>query len=103
MPFRDGVRIHRLYGDGVKGPTAALICFDKGGKIAGHFHEGYEHILVLAGTQRDQHGVIHRGTLRINPPRHHSQRDERARLHRPGHLRKGGQVRVGGFLSSKFP
>jgi hypothetical protein len=24
-PFREGVEIHRLYGDGISGPTAALI------------------------------------------------------------------------------
>ena len=68
-PFRDGVEIHRLYGDGVSGPTAALIRFNKSAQIPLHFHDGYEHIIVLAGSQSDQNGRIGTGTLRIHPPR----------------------------------
>lgn len=67
-PFREGVDIHRLYGDGMTGPTAALIRFNKEATIPLHYHEGYEHILVLAGSQRDQNGSIKTGTLRIHPP-----------------------------------
>jgi anti-sigma factor ChrR (cupin superfamily) len=67
-PFQDGVEIHRLYGDGVAGPTAALIRFRKAGKVPRHLHAGYEHIIVLAGGQRDQNGVAKAGTLMINPP-----------------------------------
>jgi len=68
QPFRDGVDIHRLYGDGVSGPTAALIRFRKDGHVPQHEHAGYEHILVLAGSQRDQNGVTRAGTLIVNPP-----------------------------------
>ncbi len=68
QPFRDAVEIHRLYGDGISGPTAALIRFRKESKIPIHLHEGYEHILVLSGSQRDQNGIIEAGTLRIHPP-----------------------------------
>jgi len=68
QPFQDGVEIHRLYGDGVTGPTAALIRFRKDGKVPAHAHAGYEHIIVLAGTQRDQNGTATAGTLIINPP-----------------------------------
>ena len=67
-PFGDGVEIHRLYGDGVTGPTAALIHFIKDAQIPRHYHEGYEHILILAGSQTDQNGKIEVGTLRIHPP-----------------------------------
>lgn len=67
-PFQDGVEIHRLYGDGVTGPTAALIRFKKAGKVPRHLHAGYEHILVLAGAQRDQNSAATAGTLMINPP-----------------------------------
>jgi anti-sigma factor ChrR (cupin superfamily) len=67
-PFQDGVDIHRLYGDGITGPTAALIRFRTAGKVPMHEHTGYEHIIVLAGTQRDQNGVATTGTLMINPP-----------------------------------
>lgn len=66
--FREGVEIHRFYGDGVTGPTAALIRFQKAARVPMHLHTGWEHILVLAGTQTDQNGTIGPGTLRIHPP-----------------------------------
>lgn len=66
--FRPGVDIYRFYGDGITGPTAALIRFRKEARVPMHLHEGWEHILVLAGSQRDQNGVIPAGTLRIHPP-----------------------------------
>jgi anti-sigma factor ChrR (cupin superfamily) len=66
--FADGVEIHRLYGNGLVGPTAALIRFNKAGKVPLHLHTGYEHILVLAGSQRDQNSLAQAGTLMINPP-----------------------------------
>lgn len=66
--FQDGVDIHRLYGDGMDGPSAALLRFRKAGRVARHTHLGYEHILVLAGSQRDQNGTATAGTLMINPP-----------------------------------
>ena len=31
-------------------------------------HEGYEHILVLCGSQEDAGGLIEAGTLRVHPP-----------------------------------
>jgi anti-sigma factor ChrR (cupin superfamily) len=68
QPFQDGVEIHRLYGDGISGPTAALIRFRKDGKVPAHAHTGYEHIIVLAGSQRDQNSTATAGTLIINPP-----------------------------------
>ena len=66
--FRDGVDIHRFYGDGVTGPTAALIRFRREARVPMHLHEGWEHILVLSGSQTDQNGTIGPGTLRIHPP-----------------------------------
>jgi anti-sigma factor ChrR (cupin superfamily) len=67
-PFRDGLEIHRLYGDGVQGPTAVLLRFREAGKVPLHEHTGYEHIVVLAGRQRDQNSEAGAGTLMINPP-----------------------------------
>jgi anti-sigma factor ChrR (cupin superfamily) len=67
-PFRDGIDIHRLYGDHTEGPAAALLRFREAGKVPAHAHGGYEHILVLAGAQRDQNGRIESGTLMVNPP-----------------------------------
>ncbi len=66
--FRDGVDIHRLYGDGNTGPHAALLRYRETSPIPPHVHEGYEHILVLCGCQEDTDGRIEAGTLRIHPP-----------------------------------
>lgn len=67
-PFRDGVDIYRLYGDGVTGPTAALLRFHRGGFVPRHEHLGYEHIIVLAGAQVDENSRAGAGTLIVNPP-----------------------------------
>jgi anti-sigma factor ChrR (cupin superfamily) len=68
QPFREGVEIYRLYGDGVSGPTAALLRYRAEGRVPMHEHIGYEHILVLSGSQRDQNGTAAAGTLIINAP-----------------------------------
>jgi anti-sigma factor ChrR (cupin superfamily) len=68
QPFRPKVEIYRLYGDGLTGPSAALIRFQPGGKVARHTHEGFEHIFVLSGSQVDDHGSSSAGTLQVNPP-----------------------------------
>lgn len=68
QPFRDGVQIHRLYGDGLSGPTAAILRFHKEATVPLHVHEGYEHLLILSGNQRDANGILRAGTLRIHPP-----------------------------------
>jgi anti-sigma factor ChrR (cupin superfamily) len=67
-PFKHGVDIHRLYGDGITGPSAALIRFHREGRVPVHVHTGYEHILTLTGSQRDQDCTTKAGTLVINPP-----------------------------------
>ena len=68
QPFVNGAEIHRLYGDGKEGPTAVLIRFREESQVPVHLHQGYEHIFILAGEQRDQNGVRSRGALTINPP-----------------------------------
>jgi quercetin dioxygenase-like cupin family protein len=67
-PFQEGVEIHRLYGDGVTGPSAALLRFRDGGEVPLHTHAGYEHIFILSGSQRDDNNVANAGTLLINLP-----------------------------------
>ena len=76
--FRDGIEIHRLYGDGVEGASAALIRFQPGASVPLHEHTGYEHILVLSGSQRDESGTSATGTLVVNAPgtRHRVVSDE---------------------------
>jgi anti-sigma factor ChrR (cupin superfamily) len=68
MPYRDGVQIHRLYGTGEKGPSAALLRYEAGATIPRHTHQGYEHIYVLHGTQVDVRGTHAAGTLVVNRP-----------------------------------
>ncbi|MEI9898282.1 MAG: cupin domain-containing protein [Chthoniobacter sp.] len=68
QPFKDGLEIYQIYGDSTSGPSAALIRFNKASKVPFHTHLGFEHILVLTGTQRDQNGVVVPGTLMVNPP-----------------------------------
>jgi anti-sigma factor ChrR (cupin superfamily) len=68
VPFRPGVDIHRLYGDGETGPSAALLRFEVGGEVPMHRHLGYEHIFVLTGSQRDSGGLAEAGSLLIHAP-----------------------------------
>jgi anti-sigma factor ChrR (cupin superfamily) len=67
-PFKPLVDIYRLYGDGLAGPSAALLRFQPGGRVELHEHTGYEHILVLAGSQVDENSRAETGMLIINPP-----------------------------------
>ncbi|MEL6355237.1 MAG: cupin domain-containing protein [Cyanobacteria bacterium J06627_28] len=71
QPFRPGVEIHRLYGDGAQGPSAALLKYEPGATVPEHHHTGYEHIVVLSGSQSDAKGTYAAGTLVINPPESH--------------------------------
>ncbi|NET49277.1 MAG: transcription negative regulator ChrR [Merismopedia sp. SIO2A8] len=66
--FRPGVEIYRLYGDGQQGPAAALLRYQPGAKVPHHTHRGYEHIMVLSGSQSDRHGTYTTGTVVINAP-----------------------------------
>jgi anti-sigma factor ChrR (cupin superfamily) len=67
-PFHEGVEIYRLYGDGLSGPSAALIRFHPGGRVPLHEHVGHEHIFVLSGSQRDNLAAAKAGSLIVNPP-----------------------------------
>jgi anti-sigma factor ChrR (cupin superfamily) len=67
-PFYEGVEIRRLYGDGVSGPCAVLLRFAPGGRIPWHEHAGYEHLILLSGSQRDEQGELSEGSLAIHAP-----------------------------------
>jgi len=76
-PFRDGIDILRLYGDGVSGAAAALLSYAPGAVVPTHLHPGYEHILVLSGTQSDEDGTYGPGACVIHGPgSRHSVRSE---------------------------
>jgi anti-sigma factor ChrR (cupin superfamily) len=67
-PFRPGVDIYRLYGNGREGAAAALLRYQPGASVPMHDHTGFEHIFVLSGSQSDRNGEHETGTLVINPP-----------------------------------
>jgi anti-sigma factor ChrR (cupin superfamily) len=56
-PFRPGISVRWLYRTVEGGPGAPL-----------HEHLGYEHVLVLQGSQSDERGHYPCGTLVVNPP-----------------------------------
>jgi anti-sigma factor ChrR (cupin superfamily) len=68
QPFRPGVDIHWLYQDETTQSQAALLRYQAGARVPTHEHLGYEHIIVLAGSQGDRHGRYFTGTLVINSP-----------------------------------
>jgi anti-sigma factor ChrR (cupin superfamily) len=75
-PFRPGIEIHHLYMV-PGGAAAALLRYAPGGTAPLHEHPGFEHVLVLEGSQSDEHGLYEAGTLLVNPPgSRHSVRSE---------------------------
>jgi anti-sigma factor ChrR (cupin superfamily) len=68
QPFRAGIEIVRLYGTPHIGPSAALLRYAPGARLPHHSHTGYEHIIILSGSQVDNHGHHNEGTVVINPP-----------------------------------
>lgn len=68
QPFRTGVEIARLYGGAGDAASAALLRYAPRARVPRHVHHGYEHILVLSGSQRDEHGLYEAGSLIISEP-----------------------------------
>jgi anti-sigma factor ChrR (cupin superfamily) len=68
QPFRPGVEMYPLYRDDASCASAALLRYAPGAQVPAHLHTGFEHIVVLAGAQRDERGTYGPGTLVINPP-----------------------------------
>jgi anti-sigma factor ChrR (cupin superfamily) len=67
-PFRDGIGVAWLYRNGEHGPAAAFLRYAPGARVPHHLHAGYEHVLVLEGSQRDRNGRHAAGSLVVNPP-----------------------------------
>lgn len=67
-PFRPGVEAHWLYRCDGGGPSAGLLRYQPGARVALHEHVGYEHLLVLDGDQYDEYGNYPTGSLVVNPP-----------------------------------
>jgi anti-sigma factor ChrR (cupin superfamily) len=75
VPLQPGVDILPLYGITQEGkpisthePSAAFIRYAPGATVPRHAHPGFEHIIVLSGSQNDANGSYPRGTCVMNPP-----------------------------------
>lgn len=68
-PFREGIDISWVYRtDDPEGPSAAFLRYGAGATVPRHHHPGFEHILVLEGSQTDENGRHETGALVVNPP-----------------------------------
>jgi predicted ChrR family anti-sigma factor len=67
-PFQEGVERCWLYRDGEFGPAAALLRFQPGASVPEHAHLGFEHILLLAGSQSDELGDLQAGDFAVHAP-----------------------------------
>lgn len=65
--FREGVTMHRLYGSDT-GASAAVLKYEPGASVPLHEHTGFEHVLILHGSQSDDEGHYPAGTFTVNPP-----------------------------------
>jgi anti-sigma factor ChrR (cupin superfamily) len=68
QPFREGVEMCPLYGGASDAPAAALLRYAPNASVPRHLHRGYEHILILSGSQRDERGHYEAGTLLVSEP-----------------------------------
>lgn len=67
--FRPGIALHQIYGTmGAPGPSACLLKYAPGARVAFHRHTGWEHIYVLSGVQSDENGTYGAGDLLVSPP-----------------------------------
>ena len=66
--FRPGITASWIYQDGESGAAAAFLKYEKGAGAPAHQHIGFEHILVLDGSQSDENGHYGAGTVLISPP-----------------------------------
>lgn len=51
-----------------QGPSAALLRYAPGASVPPHRHPGFEHIIVLKGSQQDHLGRYEAGTCVMSPP-----------------------------------
>lgn len=70
-----GVTMLPLYGRHADGrevspgmPSAAILRYEPGAVVPRHLHAGFEHIIVLDGSQSDENGTYERGACLISPP-----------------------------------
>lgn len=68
QPLAEGVFISTLYETGDYSSRAALLHYLPGAQVASHQHAGFEHILILQGSQFDGDAMYEAGTLVIHKP-----------------------------------
>jgi anti-sigma factor ChrR (cupin superfamily) len=66
--FREGIVIYPFYKSKSSEASSALLKYEPGAEVPVHIHTGYEHILILSGSQEDERGIYHKGDLLINKP-----------------------------------
>ncbi len=66
QPFRPGITCYPIY-QTAEGAAAMLLRYEPGARAPHHIHQGYEHILVLSGSQTDAVGHHPAGSLVIHP------------------------------------
>lgn len=67
-PLAEGVFSSTIYQTGDHSPRAALLHYLPGARVGAHFHAGFEHILILHGSQQDGEEIYDAGTLVIHRP-----------------------------------
>lgn len=68
QPLAEGVFISKIYETENSGPRAAFLRYLPGAAVSNHEHMGFEHILILHGTQVDGAKSYNAGTLVIHAP-----------------------------------
>ncbi|HET8707210.1 MAG TPA: cupin domain-containing protein [Pseudomonadales bacterium] len=66
--FRPGIDVFPIQGEPGQASACALLRYHAGAILPEHTHKGCEYILVLSGSQQDEHGQHIQGTLTINTP-----------------------------------
>jgi len=66
--FRPGIEVYPILGEPGTAAACALLRYHAGAILPEHSHSGCEYILVLEGSQQDEHGSYPSGTLTINTP-----------------------------------
>ncbi len=66
--LRPGVWISKIYDDSVSGMSSAFLHYEAGATVPNHVHPGFEHILILHGSQEDGRCCYATGSLIIHPP-----------------------------------
>ncbi|PKU24400.1 cupin domain-containing protein [Telmatospirillum siberiense] len=67
-PFREGIEAAWLHRSEDGGPASALLRYRPGAAAPRHRHVGWEHIIILSGSQGDHRGTYGVGSLIANPP-----------------------------------